>query len=151
MTDPLVVPRCEGVTVHIVTESDDPLWSFAAVQGPGESSPVLRRVGDSIGDKKVAYIGFNPVEASPTIWLEGSTLCQAPLFATSPPPAAAAPVAKAPEGEAPAPAKADSRTIDPDIKAPKVEAYFVYPEELRNSKRVSVFRDFLLSHLADKG
>jgi hypothetical protein len=25
--------------------------------------------------------------------------------------------------------------------------YFVYPEELRNSKRVAVFRDFLLGQL----
>jgi DNA-binding transcriptional LysR family regulator len=37
----------------------------------------------------------------------------------------------------------------PDLKAPKVEVYFVYPEELRNSKRVAVFRDFLLSRLAE--
>jgi DNA-binding transcriptional LysR family regulator len=35
----------------------------------------------------------------------------------------------------------------PDLKAPKVEVYFVYPEELRNSKRVAVFRDFLLARL----
>ncbi len=38
----------------------------------------------------------------------------------------------------------------PDIKAPKVEAFFVYPEELRNSKRVSVFRDFLLAELVER-
>ena len=31
-----------------------------------------------------------------------------------------------------------------DIDAPKMETFFVYPEELRNSKRVAVFRDFLL-------
>jgi DNA-binding transcriptional LysR family regulator len=36
-----------------------------------------------------------------------------------------------------------------DFKAPKVEVYFVYPEELRNSKRVAVFRDFLLARLAE--
>ena len=35
----------------------------------------------------------------------------------------------------------------PDLKSPKVEVYFVYPEELRNSKRVAVFRDFLLSEI----
>jgi len=35
-----------------------------------------------------------------------------------------------------------------DLKAPKVDVYFVYPEELRNSKRVAVFRDFLLAQLA---
>ena len=37
----------------------------------------------------------------------------------------------------------------PELKAPKVDVYFVYPEELRNSKRVAVFRDFLLSRLAE--
>jgi DNA-binding transcriptional LysR family regulator len=39
----------------------------------------------------------------------------------------------------------------PDVKAPKVDVYFVYPEELRNSKRVAVFRDFLLARLAEMG
>lgn len=37
----------------------------------------------------------------------------------------------------------------PDINTPKVDIYFVYPEELRNSKRVAVFRDFLLARLAE--
>ena len=36
-----------------------------------------------------------------------------------------------------------------DLKGPKVDVYFVYPEELRNSKRVAVFRDFLLARLAE--
>jgi DNA-binding transcriptional LysR family regulator len=36
----------------------------------------------------------------------------------------------------------------PELKGPKVEVFFVYPEELRNSKRVAVFRDFLLTRLA---
>ncbi|HET6607941.1 MAG TPA: LysR family transcriptional regulator [Rhodopila sp.] len=36
-----------------------------------------------------------------------------------------------------------------DLKGPKVDVFFVYPEELRNSKRVAVFRDFLLARLAD--
>ena len=35
----------------------------------------------------------------------------------------------------------------PELKAPKVDVYFVYPEELRTSKRVAVFRDFLLAQL----
>jgi len=39
--------------------------------------------------------------------------------------------------------------IMPEMKAPKVDVYFVYPEELRNSKRVAVFRDFLLARLAE--
>ena len=37
----------------------------------------------------------------------------------------------------------------PELKSPKVDVYFVYPEELRNSKRVAVFRDFLLARLAE--
>ena len=36
-----------------------------------------------------------------------------------------------------------------DLKGPKVDVYFVYPEELRNSKRVAVFRDFLLAPHAE--
>jgi DNA-binding transcriptional LysR family regulator len=37
-----------------------------------------------------------------------------------------------------------------DVKSPKVDVYFVYPEELRTSKRVAVFRDFLLARLAQR-
>lgn len=37
----------------------------------------------------------------------------------------------------------------PDLKAPKVDVFFVYPEELRNSKRVAVFRDYLLARLQE--
>ncbi len=37
----------------------------------------------------------------------------------------------------------------PEMKAPKVDVFFVYPEELRNSKRVAVFRDFLLARLQE--
>ena len=36
----------------------------------------------------------------------------------------------------------------PDIQGPRIDAYFVYPEELRNSKRIQVFRDFLLQQVA---
>ena len=39
--------------------------------------------------------------------------------------------------------------ILPELTGPSVEAYFVYPEELRSSKRISVFRDFLLRKVAE--
>ena len=39
----------------------------------------------------------------------------------------------------------------PDLKTPGVDVYFVYPEELRSSKRVSVFRDFMLARLQEMG
>jgi DNA-binding transcriptional LysR family regulator len=37
----------------------------------------------------------------------------------------------------------------PDINGPSFRAYFVYPEELRHSKRIGVFRDFLLRKVAE--
>jgi DNA-binding transcriptional LysR family regulator len=37
----------------------------------------------------------------------------------------------------------------PDLKSPKIDVFFVYPEELRTSKRVAVFRDFLLTRLQE--
>lgn len=39
--------------------------------------------------------------------------------------------------------------ILPELEGPSFDAYFVYPEELRNSKRVAVFRDFLLRKIAE--
>jgi DNA-binding transcriptional LysR family regulator len=38
----------------------------------------------------------------------------------------------------------------PEVKKPHVDMYFVYPEELRNSKRVSVFRDFLVNSISER-
>lgn len=35
-----------------------------------------------------------------------------------------------------------------DVEGPELEAYFVYPEAMRNSARVTVFRDFLLEQIA---
>jgi len=44
---------------------------------------------------------------------------------------------------------ADLVRLLPDLAGPEVEAYFVYPEELRTSKRIAVFRDFLLRKVAE--
>ena len=42
--------------------------------------------------------------------------------------------------------KPDSKAVRvlPNTDGPSIETFFVYPEELRNSKRIGVFRDFLL-------
>ena len=37
----------------------------------------------------------------------------------------------------------------PEVEGPQFDSFFVYPEELRNSKRVAVFRDFLVSKMQD--
>lgn len=50
-----------------------------------------------------------------------------------------------------------SREVDnlvevlPGLRGPSFEAFFVYPEELRHSKRISVFRDFLIRKIAESG
>ena len=37
----------------------------------------------------------------------------------------------------------------PELEGPQIDAYFVYPEEMRASKRIQVFRDFLLRQVAE--
>lgn len=37
----------------------------------------------------------------------------------------------------------------PDVAGPSTECYFVYAEELRHSKRIAVFRDFLVKKVAE--
>ena len=69
----------------------------------------LHRVGDTVGDKQVAYIGFNPSKNSPAVWLTaGATLCQALLFETAP----AVPPPEAPAAEKPKP---DTSGVPDDI------------------------------------
>ena len=87
LSDPLSAQHCGEIRVSIVTESMDPTWSIAAMQGPGEARPTIRRVGDKVGSGEVAYIGFNPVERSPAVWVTtGGSLCQALLFSEQPTP-----------------------------------------------------------------
>jgi hypothetical protein len=42
------------------------------------------------------------------------------------------------------------RFLLPELTDPPVEAYFVYPDELRASKRISVFRDFLIRKVGEQ-
>lgn len=112
-SNPLAAPACDGVRVSIITESPDPTWSIAALQGPGEPGPKIRRVGDKIGANEIAYIGFNPTESSPSVWITNSgNLCQALLFRAQPAAQPAAPAA--PTG--PVPAKPGGPAgVPPDI------------------------------------
>lgn len=122
LSDPLKAPACGEIKVAIVTESTDPLWSSAALQGTGETKPIVRRVGDKVGDAEVAYIGFNRFEGSPSVWLtQGSTLCQAMLFAAQPQPGEGAQKPAAPgeaESESEAtPGRRGAPPIPADMKA----------------------------------
>lgn len=43
----------------------------------------------------------------------------------------------------------DMVRVLPELNGPTVETYFVYAEELRHSKRIAVFRDFLVRKVAE--
>jgi general secretion pathway protein C len=115
-SDPLSSAQCDGISVFIVTESTDPLWSVAALQGSGEPRPRMRRVGDDVSGRKVEFIGYNPKERSPAVWLSNtSALCQALLFRVQPPPGAAPAPAAPVAAEAPPPPSRGPSTVPPDI------------------------------------
>jgi general secretion pathway protein C len=116
--DPLAATACDGIAAFIITESVDPLWSVAALQGGGEPRPRMRRVGDDVAGRKVEFIGYNPLEDSPAVWLSGAgALCQVVLFRTQqvPPPAApGAPPVPAPDAPTP-PSSRGAATVPPEI------------------------------------
>jgi general secretion pathway protein C len=81
VSDALRAPECEGIRVASAVESSDPLWSSAVVRGPDSGRGKVRRVGQTVGDQQVVFIGFNPVARSPAVWLASEAdLCQALLF-----------------------------------------------------------------------
>lgn len=80
VADPLAWPACPGVQALIVTESSDPWWSLASLREPGSSRARLRRLGDGVAGKRVAFIGYNPRQGAPAVWLEGGdSNCQSLL------------------------------------------------------------------------
>jgi general secretion pathway protein C len=76
----------------------------------------MRRVGDDVAGKEVVFIGFNPSEASPAVWLEsGTTLCQVLLFARGGAPKPAAPAPAPAASEAPKPPRGGPPKVPDDI------------------------------------
>jgi len=57
---------CSGVEVRLITESEDPSWAFASLSPAAGERAVIRRVGERIGDYRVAKIEWDRV------WLSGS-------------------------------------------------------------------------------
>ena len=43
----------------------------------------------------------------------------------------------------------DLGRVLPEVSSPLTQCYFVYTEEMRHSKRIEVFREFLLRKLAE--
>src|SRR5262245_5115732 len=69
-SDPYQDPPCDVARVLLITSSEDPSWSFAAIAG-SDGKPVLRRQGDEVGSHTVYYIGWDRV------WMmQGGSRCQ---------------------------------------------------------------------------
>ncbi|WP_437734171.1 type II secretion system protein GspC [Sorangium sp. So ce1335] len=69
--DPYADPSCDGARVLLITQAEDPEWSFAAMAG-SDGRAILRRQGDEIAGQTVYYVGWDRV------WLtSGSSRCQA--------------------------------------------------------------------------
>ncbi len=81
LSDPLGARECEGITLNIVSESYDDSWSLANLSSPSDPAGRECRIGDTIGELRVAHIGFNSRKAMPAVWLlSDELLCQALLF-----------------------------------------------------------------------
>ncbi|MES1175695.1 MAG: type II secretion system protein GspC [Myxococcales bacterium] len=79
--DPLFAPACSKPRVVIVSEASDPRWSLAAFRASDQDRTELHRIGDRVMGQRIEFIGFNPVERSPAVWLSSpESLCQALLF-----------------------------------------------------------------------
>jgi general secretion pathway protein C len=94
--DPYQDPHCDVARVLLITSSDDPEWSFAAIAG-ADGKPVLRRQGDDVSGHTIFYIGWDRV------WMtQGSSRCQMQVGSKDKPKAVATPkpAASADEGSA---------------------------------------------------
>jgi general secretion pathway protein C len=111
-TDPYEDPQCDSAKVLLITQSEDPEWSFAAIAG-SDGKPTLRRVGDTVGSQNVHFIGWDRV------WLmsSASSRCQIVVGGKAPvAKAAAAPAAPEPATSAtPAPPRGRGKPVPPEI------------------------------------
>jgi len=74
-------PVCKDASVTAIVASEDPSWSFAAIQ-TNDGDTQLRRIGDEVASYRVKHIGWypNPPDARPRVWLDGgSARCQLDL------------------------------------------------------------------------
>ncbi|WP_441289597.1 type II secretion system protein GspC [Sorangium sp. KYC3313] len=109
--DPYADPSCDGARVLLITQADDPEWSFAAMAG-SDGKAILRRQGDEISGQTVYYVGWDRV------WLtSGSSRCQAVVGRNSTV-ARAAPAPAPPTtstSAAPKPAARGGKKIPPEL------------------------------------
>lgn len=108
--DPYADPQCSGAKVLLITQSEDPAWSFAAIAGT-DGKAILRRQGDDVSGQQVHYIGWDRV------WLMtgSSNRCQLIVGDKAPLPKATA--AKAATPSAPSSSRNRGKAVPPEIAA----------------------------------
>lgn len=74
-SDPWTAPACDGVKVVAIVASSDPDFSYATLEEPAGPRGVIRRRGGDVGERTIAFIGWDRV------WLgNDGHLCQAAMF-----------------------------------------------------------------------
>lgn len=108
-SDPYEDPPCDGTKVLLITQAEDPAWSFAALAG-SDNKATLRRQGDDVNGRTVFYVGWDRV------WLTSSgARCQ--VIVGGKPPAGAKAATPPPSVAEPPSSKRKSRKIPPEIAA----------------------------------
>jgi len=109
---PYDAPECADARVLIITAADDPAWSMVAMTDGSKGDTTLRRVGDTVGSKRIWYIAWDRV------WLQGDgDLCQAKMFADKQP----APKATKPTPAPPRPSRGHGPAKVPKEIADKIQ------------------------------
>jgi general secretion pathway protein C len=105
-SDPFNDPSCDVAKVLLITQSEDPDWSFAAIAG-SDGKATLRRRGDDVGGHTVYFIGWDRV------WLtQGSSRCQMKIHEQGEVKKGPAPAASA---SAPTPATKGGKKVPAEI------------------------------------
>lgn len=113
-TDPYDDPPCDSAKVLLITQAEDPEWSFAAIAG-ADNKPTLRRVGDQVGSQNVHFIGWDRV------WLlGGSSRCQIVVGGKAPVAKAGSsggstPATSTSGSDAPPPPRGKGKPVPPEI------------------------------------
>lgn len=114
--DPEDDPYCDAVKVILITWSEDPTWSFAALAG-GDGKSTLRRVGDELNGYTVHDIGWD------TVWLMSGAHQRCRVVVGGPPPNAAKSAGHAaaePQDEPKKPSRRSSRNKVPEEISSKI-------------------------------
>ncbi len=145
-SDPYADPACDVGKVLLITQSQDPDWSFAAVAG-SDGKPQLRRRGDDVGGHTVYWIGWDRV------WLmHGGSRCQMQVHGDASKKVAAAPTSapsttpdsgatKAPKGSRKVPAEIAAKIhkvseTQFDVERSVVDQILENQSELMRSARI---------------